>query len=72
MTSGLRTTPAALSRPMPPMALTLARVVQLVVAWRERRATRRALARLDPHMLRDIGLPPEAVAHETAKPFWRD
>lgn len=45
---------------------------QMLRAWRHRRATRRALARLDAHMLRDIGLSSHSAADEIAKPFWRD
>lgn len=39
--------------------------------WDERRNSRRALARLDVHMLRDIGLSASARDDESAKPFWR-
>ena len=39
--------------------------------WRDRRATRRALARLDGHMLRDIGLDGHTVSSEAVKPFWQ-
>jgi uncharacterized protein YjiS (DUF1127 family) len=36
-----------------------------------RRRDRRILARLDQHMLRDIGLSPDEVRTESTKPFWR-
>jgi uncharacterized protein YjiS (DUF1127 family) len=36
-----------------------------------RRRDRRLLARLDAHLLRDIGLSPEAARTECAKPFWQ-
>jgi uncharacterized protein YjiS (DUF1127 family) len=36
-----------------------------------RRRDRRLLARLDPHLLRDIGLSPDDAQSEAAKPFWR-
>jgi uncharacterized protein YjiS (DUF1127 family) len=39
--------------------------------WLERWRQRRKLARLDRHLLDDIGLSSEDVARETAKPFWR-
>lgn len=39
--------------------------------WRERRRTRRALARLDPRMLEDVGLTQDEAQAEAAKPFWR-
>ncbi|QYK40008.1 MAG: DUF1127 domain-containing protein [Paracoccaceae bacterium] len=61
----------AQSRPMPPLAAVLFRVAQVVAGWEERRATRRALSQLDPHMLRDIGLTPEARTAEADKPFWQ-
>ena len=33
--------------------------------------SRRALLRLDDHLLRDIGLSPDDARSEAAKPFWR-
>ncbi|NJM82024.1 MAG: DUF1127 domain-containing protein [Tabrizicola sp.] len=41
------------------------------MAWRARRKDRTSLSRLDPHLLRDIGLDEGTVAVECAKPFWR-
>lgn len=45
------------------------------VAWwqatRERRRQRVALAALDDHALRDIGLTRHQAEREAAKPFWR-
>ncbi|WP_374642336.1 DUF1127 domain-containing protein [Tabrizicola sp.] len=32
--------------------------------------SRKALARLDPHLLRDIGLTREEALAETARPLW--
>lgn len=32
---------------------------------------RRALAKLTPHLLRDIGITPEQAREEIGKPFWR-
>jgi uncharacterized protein YjiS (DUF1127 family) len=37
-----------------------------------RRQSRRCLSRLDPRLLRDIGLSPYEAQTECAKPFWRD
>ena len=50
----------AIARPEHGLALWLAR-------WRERRD----LVELDDHILRDIGLTPEDVRAEGAKPWWR-
>lgn len=49
----------------------LAALVDLLLEWQERAEQRRALARLDDYMLRDIGLTRADVAAEHAKPFWR-
>ncbi len=38
--------------------------------WRERAAQRRALARLDDRLLRDMGLTRSDVEEEVQKPFW--
>ena len=46
----------------------LARV--LVAAWHSRLCEREALARLDDHLLADIGLTREAQMVECSKPFW--
>ena len=54
-----------LSRLLVGLALTLAR-------WEDRRRSRRSLARLDGHMLRDIGLGASTAQTECQKPFWRD
>jgi uncharacterized protein YjiS (DUF1127 family) len=43
----------------------------LLQVWLERRRQRTMLARLDAHLLDDIGLSGEDVAREIAKPFWR-
>lgn len=40
------------------------------VIWRSRRRTRRALARLDAHLLADIGMSKEDMQQEALKPFW--
>lgn len=39
--------------------------------WAQRRAQRRALARLESHLLRDVGLSAAEATREAAKPFWR-
>lgn len=40
--------------------------------WRERRARRADLGRLDDRMLADIGLSRADAELEVAKPFWRN
>ncbi len=42
-----------------------------LVTWSVRRRERAMLARLDAHLLRDIGLDAERVAEECSKPGWR-
>ncbi|GAB4387746.1 DUF1127 domain-containing protein [Albidovulum sp.] len=49
----------------------MAGLAPLLAMWRARRATRRALARLTPALLADIGLDAAAAAAEARKPFWR-
>ncbi len=43
----------------------------LVNIWRQRSRQRKQLARLDQHLLKDIGLTKEMAAKEIAKPFWK-
>lgn len=57
--------------PLPPLTRIALAVALTVFAWENRRRTRGALRRLDPHMLRDIGLDPAEAADEAVKPFWR-
>lgn len=49
----------------------VARLLAAVGAALTRRRDRALLARLDSHLLRDIGIDPEHAAQESAKPFWR-
>ena len=39
--------------------------------WRERRRQRRALMKLDPRLLSDIGIDRTQAEAEYRKPFWR-
>jgi uncharacterized protein YjiS (DUF1127 family) len=50
----------------------MARIAGTLRVWRERRAARRELARIDARSLRDVGIAPEQVEYEIAQPFWRD
>ena len=46
-------------------------LAQLVGLWLERIHTRRALAELDEHLLRDIGRTSIEARRESAQPFWK-
>lgn len=46
----------------------LGRVLQV---WTGRQRMRASLARLDAHLLRDIGIDASRAEVEAAKPFWR-
>jgi len=54
-----------------PVDSALARVVDGLLTWRQRASDRRALAELDEHLLRDIGVTSADVYREVSKPFWR-
>jgi uncharacterized protein YjiS (DUF1127 family) len=53
------------------LGLGLARVAEVGALWLERSRQRRALAQLNDHMLRDIGLTRADAWAEAEKPFWR-
>jgi uncharacterized protein YjiS (DUF1127 family) len=44
----------------------------LFKTWLMRRNTRATLARLDGHMLRDVGLDPAMARAECARRFWQE
>jgi uncharacterized protein YjiS (DUF1127 family) len=48
-----------------------ARILDTLLLWQARGRQRRALARFDDHLLRDIGRSREEAARECAKPVWR-
>ena len=50
----------------------LARSKEVVITWFERARTRRELAELPPHLLKDIGLTEADRFVESNKPFWRN
>lgn len=47
------------------------RASDLLLLWAERTQQRRALRRLDDHLLRDLGVTRTQVEAEAEKPFWR-
>lgn len=57
---------------LPPLSRMLVSAALVLANWDDRRRTRSSLARLDDHLLADIGLGADRAAHEIAKPFWRD
>jgi len=46
------------------------RVIDVVLAWQQRARERHALATIDEHGLRDLGLSRADVMRESDKPFW--
>jgi uncharacterized protein YjiS (DUF1127 family) len=59
------------SKPAGRGAVLLRMTLNALSDWRWRRRTRRQLARLDAHGLKDIGLSACDQWRECAKPFWR-
>jgi len=53
------------------MTRTIEAVGRRLGEWDRRARMRRALARISPRLLVDVGLSPEAVARESRQPFWR-
>jgi len=51
--------------------LVAARLVATVTLWRARARARRELARLDAHLLHDIGMDRNTARFEASKPFWQ-
>ena len=46
-------------------------IVTLFQVYMERHQQRKHLARLDPRLLKDVGLTREQVAEEVGRPFWK-
>jgi uncharacterized protein YjiS (DUF1127 family) len=46
-------------------------VARILSMWLMRHRSRQGLARLEPYLLRDIGVTPEEAHRELTKPFWR-
>lgn len=62
--------PADGPRSLPSPASALSRLLVRLRRWREVARQRRALARLSPAQLRDIGLDEEAALAEANRMFW--
>lgn len=58
------------NRPLTPASTLGLRLVVLLVKWGERRRTRRALGKLDDHLVKDIGLTRWMADRESTRPFW--
>ena len=54
--------------PLPALAVFVAVVL---TRWGSRHRTRKALAKLEPHMLRDIGVSAFAARREAGRMFWQ-
>ena len=48
-----------------------ARVLDVILTWQHRAASRRQLAQMNGHDLADIGIGPGQALAEADKPFWR-
>ena len=58
--------------PLPALASVALALAVTVTRWTVRRKTRKALAKLGAHHLKDVGLSKEDAWREAALPFWRD
>ncbi|MFZ5963751.1 DUF1127 domain-containing protein [Thalassococcus sp. BH17M4-6] len=54
-----------------PQAAVALYVAVVLTKWSTRYRTRRALAKLDPHLLKDVGITPAEARAEAARRFWR-
>ncbi|HEX9858654.1 MAG TPA: DUF1127 domain-containing protein [Paracoccaceae bacterium] len=59
------------NRPLPPLSRLAFGLAHAVLTWETRRQGRLALARLEPHLLRDVGITVQEASIEAEKPFWR-
>lgn len=57
---------------LPSVAHLLITMALIVTKWDRYRRTRKALNRLEQHLLADIGLSRDAAYNEARKPFWKD
>lgn len=54
------------------LARQVERAITALLRWRELARQRRALLRMDDHMLKDIGLSRADALREAERPFWDD
>ncbi|MCB1341335.1 MAG: DUF1127 domain-containing protein [Pseudooceanicola sp.] len=60
----------AASPRLPVLAVVALRFAGAVTQWDQRQRSRRALAGLDDHMLKDVGLTHAQARKEAKRPFW--
>ena len=58
------------SQSLPPLTRALMGLTMVVLNWEMRHRTRQSLAKLEDHLLDDIGLNRFEAQEEWAKPFW--
>lgn len=59
------------AHPLPPLATFALRVAVVTTKWAQRNRTRKALAQLDEHLLRDVGLDRRTAHREACRMFWQ-
>lgn len=64
--------PAAFGRIVQALASHSLRIADTAMLWRERNRQRRALGRLNDHMLKDLGLSRADAGREGGKRFWEE
>ena len=64
-------TPLAAAPSLPLAAVLAVKIATVITEWHYRKRSRNALARLDDHMLEDIGLTYRQARTEARRPFWQ-
>lgn len=60
-----------LTQPLPPFSALVVKVAVALVTWETRARTRKHLAKLDDHLLEDIGLSPRDAKREADRRFYQ-